>query len=93
VRISGEAFLTPRGAFTEIVSSAVAEVSGTMPTLSTSGGTSDARFIKDICPVVEFGLVGRTMHKVDECVSISDLEMLSDVYLSVLERYFLKTNK
>lgn len=93
VRISGEAFLTPRGAFTEIVSNAVAEVSGTMPTLSTSGGTSDARFIKDICPVVEFGLVGRTMHKVDECVAISDLEMLSDVYLSVLERYFLKTSK
>jgi len=93
VHISGEAFLTPPGAFTRIVSSAVEEVSGTMPTLSTSGGTSDARFIKDICPVVEFGLVGRTMHKVDECVSISDLDMLSGVYRSVLERYFLKTNK
>jgi succinyl-diaminopimelate desuccinylase len=56
--------------------------------LSTSGGTSDARFIKDYCPVVEFGLVGQTMHKIDERVPVSDIEKLAQIYLRILERYF-----
>ena len=58
------------------------------PELSTTGGTSDARFIKDFCPVAEFGLVGQTMHKVDENVSCADIETLSEIYLKVLETYF-----
>ena len=58
------------------------------PTLSTTGGTSDARFIKDHCPVAEFGLIGRTMHRIDECVPVEAMERLADIYLGVLERYF-----
>ena len=77
----------------DIVSAAVTKVTGVVPVLSTSGGTSDARFIKDMCPVVEFGLISRTMHKVDECVAISDLELLSDIYLTVLDQYFTKVRK
>src|SRR5207237_8266847 len=65
-QISGEAFLTEPGPFTEVVSAAVADVAGRAPELSTSGGTSDARFIRALCPVVEVGLVGTTMHQVDE---------------------------
>ena len=67
---------------------AVAEVTGTRPKLSTTGGTSDARFIKDYCPVVEFGLVGTTMHAINECVPVADLEKLTAVYRKILERYF-----
>ena len=89
IHVSGEAFLTPPGELSQIVSEAIAGITGASPKLSTSGGTSDARFIKDICPVIEFGLISRTMHKTDECVSISDLKVLSDIYLSVLEQYFL----
>mgnify|MGYP001163824294 FL=1 len=88
IEVSGEAFLTAPGKLSDVVSAAVAGTTGRKPILSTSGGTSDARFIKDICPVVEFGLISRTMHKVDECVSVSDLSLLSDVYLEILERYF-----
>ena len=88
IEISGEAFLTAPGKLSDVVSAAVAVTTGRKPILSTSGGTSDARFIKDICPVVEFGLISRTMHKVDECVSVSDLSLLSDVYLEILKRYF-----
>jgi succinyl-diaminopimelate desuccinylase len=66
----------------------VAEVTGRKPKLSTSGGTSDARFIKDYCPVVEFGLVGTTMHATDERVPIKDLQTLTAVYRRILERYF-----
>ena len=82
------AFLTVRGAFTDLVAQAVEEVTGRKPKLSTSGGTSDARFIKDACPVVEIGLVGATMHAVDERVPVDDLEALSRVYERALELYF-----
>ncbi len=88
IRISGESFLTPPGRLSEIVSDAVAAVSGRQPELSTTGGTSDARFIKDYCPVLEFGLVGQTMHKVDERVAVADIETLTAIYQRVLERYF-----
>ena len=72
----------------ELVSAAIAEVTGRTPVLSTTGGTSDARFIKDYCPVVEFGLVNATMHKIDECVATADLVALTAIYRQVLERYF-----
>lgn len=85
---SSDCFLTQRGAFTDLVADAIKETTGVAPELSTSGGTSDARFIKDYCPVVEFGLVGQTMHKIDERVPVSDVEKLTQVYLRVLERYF-----
>ena len=68
--------------------SAIAEVTGRKPKLSTTGGTSDARFIKDYCPVLEFGLVGRTMHAVDECVPVADLAALTAVYRRIIEKYF-----
>lgn len=77
---TGDAFLTEPGPFTDLVSDAVEAETGRRPRLSTGGGTSDARFIKDFCPVVEFGLVGQTMHKVDERVSLADLETLTRVY-------------
>jgi succinyl-diaminopimelate desuccinylase len=66
----------------------VEEHTGRRPEYSTAGGTSDARFIKDICPVAEFGLVGQTMHKVDERVEVADLEALTAIYVSLLQRYF-----
>ena len=70
------------------MSAAIEAVTGRTPELSTSGGTSDARFIKDYCPVVEFGLVGQTMHMIDECVSINDLEQLTQIYEKFLELFF-----
>ncbi|HEV3043006.1 MAG TPA: succinyl-diaminopimelate desuccinylase [Roseiarcus sp.] len=82
------AFLTPSGAFTDLVAEAVHDVVGLRPALSTSGGTSDARFIKDACPVVELGLVGETMHGIDERAATVDIEALSRIYERVLERYF-----
>ena len=82
------AFLTRRGAFTDLVVDAVEDVTGRRPELSTSGGTSDARFIKDACPVVDLGLVNATIHAVDERVALADLEGLSRIYERVLERYF-----
>ena len=81
-------FLTEDAALIEAVSGAVRDVTGQEPSLSTGGGTSDARFIKDYCPVVEFGLVGRSMHQIDEHASIAELETLTDVYQSVLMRWF-----
>jgi succinyl-diaminopimelate desuccinylase len=87
-RISGEAFLTEPGDFTGLLASAVEAVTGVQPELSTTGGTSDARFIRALCPVVEFGLVGATMHKVDEQVSIADIEALTDVYGRIIADYF-----
>jgi succinyl-diaminopimelate desuccinylase len=87
---SGVAFLTQPGPFTELVSDAVAKVTGSKPETSTSGGTSDARFIKDHCPVVELGLSGTTMHKVDECMPVSDIHRLTDIYESVLDAYFAR---
>jgi len=82
------AFLTARGAFTDLVADAVEEVTGRRPELSTGGGTSDARFIKDICPVVELGLLSGDMHGVDEYADVADLETLSQIYERVLTRYF-----
>src|SRR6202012_4105151 len=78
--VSGVAFLTQPGKFTQLVSDTVSRVTGQSPVFSTSGGTSDARFIKDYCPVVELGLAGATMHKTDECVAVSEIEKLTDIY-------------
>ncbi len=85
---NADAFLTAPGPFIDLVSAAIAEVTGRRPALSTSGGTSDARFIKDYCPVVEFGLVSQTMHKIDEHVATADLATLTAIYRRILERYF-----
>jgi succinyl-diaminopimelate desuccinylase len=82
------AFLTEPGPFVEMISRAVAAETGLSPKLSTTGGTSDARFIKDYCPVIEFGLVGRTMHQIDENIGLQDLEALTRVYARVLRDYF-----
>ncbi len=88
IHVSGEAFLTPPGRFSELLARTVTDVTGRTPELSTSGGTSDARFIKDFCPVAEFGLVGQTMHKVDERIAVADLDALTDIYAAVLDGYF-----
>ncbi|MEN3209448.1 succinyl-diaminopimelate desuccinylase [Methylorubrum populi] len=82
------AFLTQPDAFVDLVADAIAAETGRRPALSTTGGTSDARFIKDACPVIEFGLVGRTMHETDERVAVADLDRLTAIYGRVLERYF-----
>ena len=84
------AFLTRPDAFVDLVSDAIEAETGRRPALSTTGGTSDARFIKDACPVIEFGLVGETMHQVDECVAVSDLERLTAIYRRVLAAYFAR---
>lgn len=81
-------FVTKPGPFTDLAVSAIEEVTGRKPELSTSGGTSDARFISSYCPVIEFGLVGQTMHQVDERVPVVDLERLTKVYRGILARYF-----
>ena len=86
--ISGEAFLTRRGEFTDLVAGAVREATGEEPDLSTTGGTSDARFIRDLCPVVEFGLVGQTMHAVNEQIPVSQLRALQSAYATIIGRYF-----
>jgi succinyl-diaminopimelate desuccinylase len=88
IACSGGAFVTPPGPLAEMLSNAVQEVTGLKPELSTTGGTSDARFIKDVCPVIEFGLTGETMHKVDENVAVADIEKLAEIYERVLERFF-----
>lgn len=88
VEVSGESFLTPPGLLSEVICDAVRRVTGTVPELSTSGGTSDARFIKSICPVAEFGLVGQTMHKADERVAIVDMQRLTEIYLETLRGFF-----
>jgi succinyl-diaminopimelate desuccinylase len=90
---NGEAFVTAPGAFTDLVCEAIAAETGSKPELSTSGGTSDARFIKDYAPVVEFGLVGETMHKIDENVPVADIEALTRIYERVLSGYFVKFAK
>jgi succinyl-diaminopimelate desuccinylase len=86
--VGAEPFLTQPGTFTALVSQAVEATTAITPNLSTTGGTSDARFIKAHCPVVELGLPGGTMHKADECVPVAEIRLLSDVYAAVLERYF-----
>jgi len=87
-QISGEAFLTEPGPFTDLVAAAVYETAGRTPELSTSGGTSDARFIRALCPVVELGLVGKTMHQVDEAAPVAEILQLQAVYERLIERYF-----
>ncbi|HQP20372.1 MAG TPA: M20/M25/M40 family metallo-hydrolase, partial [Phenylobacterium sp.] len=84
----GEAFLTEQGPFTELVADAVADVAGQRPDLSTTGGTSDARFIRALCPVVELGLVGKTMHSVDERAPVAEIRQLQAVYERLIARYF-----
>jgi succinyl-diaminopimelate desuccinylase len=81
-------FVTKPGAFTDLAVAAIEEVTGRKPELSTSGGTSDARFISQYCPVIEFGLVGQTMHQVDERTPVADLEKLTKIYRGILDRYF-----
>jgi succinyl-diaminopimelate desuccinylase len=85
---NADVFLTQPGPFVDLVVGAIAEIAGHTPKLSTTGGTSDARFIKNYCPVLEFGLVGRTMHQTDECTPVADLALLTAVYRRILERYF-----
>jgi len=89
-QISGEAFLTEPGPFTDLVAAAVQAVSGRAPELSTTGGTSDARFIRALCPVVELGLVGTTMHAVDERAPVAEIEMLQAVYEHLIAGYFAR---
>jgi succinyl-diaminopimelate desuccinylase len=81
-------FLTQPGPFTDLAVAAIEEVTGRKPELSTTGGTSDARFIASYCPVIEFGLLGQTMHQVDERASVKDIEQLTRIYRGILDRYF-----
>ena len=87
-RVSGEAFLTKPNKTTYMIQNIIKKITRIKPQLSTTGGTSDARFIRRIAPCLEFGLVGKTMHKVDEAVSISDLKKLTKIYTEVLKNYF-----
>jgi succinyl-diaminopimelate desuccinylase len=87
-QVSGVSFVTHPGKFTDLLSGAIQRVTGKTPEFSTTGGTSDARFIKDHCPVAELGLAGATMHKVDECASLEDIEILTRIYQAILEDYF-----
>ncbi len=88
IKISGESFLTLPGELSELVSNSVQAETGVTPVLSTTGGTSDARFVKDHCPVVEFGLVGKTMHQVDENVPVEQIHQLKAIYTRILRDYF-----
>jgi succinyl-diaminopimelate desuccinylase len=88
VKVSGESFLTPPGPLSDLVARAVEAETGVVPVLSTTGGTSDARFVKDHCPVVEFGLVGQTMHQVDERVDLVHIRQLKAIYTQILSDYF-----
>ena len=86
--VSGEAFLTKPNKTTYMIQNTIKKITGIKPKLSTSGGTSDARFIRNIAPCLEFGLVGKTMHKIDESVSVSDLKKLTKIYDNILVSYF-----
>ena len=87
-RVSGEAFLTKQNATTNMIQNVVKKITKVRPKLSTTGGTSDARFLKNISPCLEFGLVGKTMHKIDEAVSLKDLKKLTKIYANILDNYF-----
>ena len=87
-RVSGEAFLTRPNNTTFMIQGIIKKITKIKPQFSTTGGTSDARFIRKIAPCLEFGLVGKTMHKVDEAVSLSDLKKLTRIYTEVLKNYF-----
>jgi len=88
VTVGGESFLTAAGPLSDRLAQAIRRVTGRIPELSTTGGTSDARFIQAYCPVVEFGLVWQTMHKVDERVDLADLKALSEIYYSFMSLFF-----
>jgi succinyl-diaminopimelate desuccinylase len=88
--ISGEAFLTEGGPFVDLIADVIRERFGIETDRSTTGGTSDARFIRALCPVVEFGLVGTTMHQINECVPVADLEALTEAYQALIEAYFAR---
>jgi succinyl-diaminopimelate desuccinylase len=88
ITVSGESFLTPPGPVSTILAQAIERVTSRRPEFSTTGGTSDARFIKDFCKVAEFGLVGETMHKVDERASTADIERLTETYRRILDAWF-----
>lgn len=88
IEVGAEPFLTEPGPFVDLVAGAVRDVTGAAPQLSTTGGTSDARFIRKYCPVAEFGLVGQTMHKTDERIEVADLARLTEIYARLLDRYF-----
>jgi succinyl-diaminopimelate desuccinylase len=85
---NADVFITAPGPFTDLVANAILEVTGRKPNLATGGGTSDARFIKDYCPVLEFGLLGQTMHQTDERTAVADLTTLTAIYRRILDRYF-----
>ncbi len=85
---ASDSFITTPGPFVDLVVDAIHAATGQTPELSTTGGTSDARFIKDFCPVIEFGLVGSSMHQVDECTPVNEIEALAGVYAGIVERYF-----
>jgi succinyl-diaminopimelate desuccinylase len=85
---SGDAFLTEPGAFTALVLDAVEGVTGRQPEANTAGGTSDARFIRSLCPVIELGLIGQTMHQVNEQVPVAQILELKAIYAEVIRRYF-----
>ena len=87
-KVSGESFVTPPGDLSSLVAASVAAETGVTPEMSTSGGTSDARFVKDHCPVVEFGLVGKTMHQVDERVEVAQIHQLKAIYARIMADYF-----
>ena len=87
-RVSGEAFLTRPNKTTYMIRNIIKKITKIKPKLSTTGGTSDLRFIRKISPGLEFGLVGKTMHKVDEAVSLKDLKNLTKIYLNILQNYF-----
>ncbi len=92
IHITGEPFLTKPDEFTHMLADIVRDVTGITPDFTTTGGTSDARFIKDICPVIEFGTTGKTAHMVDECVAVDDLEKLTVIYNRLLKRYFAEAS-
>ena len=87
-KVSGESFITPPGELSELIAGAVRAELGVTPEMSTTGGTSDARFVKDMCPVTEFGLVGKTMHSVDERVELTQITQLKSIYSRILQDYF-----
>jgi len=90
INVSGDAFLTPRGLLSDIIEMSIKDVTGKNVELSTSGGTSDARFIKNYCPVAEFGLINKTIHQVNECVRVEDLNLLCEIYTRILTQFFAK---
>ena len=93
IKVSGDSFITPPGELSKLIAGAVKAETGHTPELSTSGGTSDARFVKNHCPVVEFGLVGRTMHQVDERVSVEQIGQLKAIYARILTDYFTQNTQ